>query len=442
MELHYYRTSSISGIMFVAITLFLIAPVSVFATSTPVKFNPIVNLSSNAGISKTPVVAAVGKNVYVAWVDSSPGRPETFFRASTDNGSTWGKIIQFPLTGSALDVQIAAEQNLVFLTWQQTISGNPAIDFVASADNGSSFGSVQNLSGVTGSTAIGPIVKAYANNVYVTWVRNPQDGVYFDKSVNFGLSFAPPKLVDPNGHEEDMALAGTSQVYLTWDSIYFMNSSDNGTTFSTAVKINTACCPNAKSREPMLSASGKNVYITWTSNSNGPYEAYVAVSQNLGANFTVTNLSGNFLGARELQISSSNSSEVYVNYRGKNTTRTVDEYINVSHDNGTTFTKPIELAKQSGPMVGFGGVHANGTSVYAFWPHGAAGNIEQMFLQASQDAGSTFGGVQQASSSTKGIVGMNDPGDAGPMIGVSGPHVYVVWQDSSTGNGDIYFRSS
>ena len=37
---------------------------------------------------------------------------------------------------------------------------------------------------------------------------------------------------------------------------------------------------------------------------------------------------------------------------------------------------------------------------------------------------------------------MNDPGDAGPMIAVSGPHVYAVWQDSSTGNGDIYFRDS
>ena len=325
----------------------------------------------------------------------SSGHAETYFRASKDNGTTWGTIIQFALKGASLNVQIAVEKNFVFLAWQQTVSGNPAIDFAVSANNGSSFGPVQNLSGITGSTAIGQIIKASANNVYVTWVRNPQNGIYFVKSTDYGVTFGVPKLLDPNGHEEDMTVAGKSNTYITWDSIFFTRSLDNGTTFSKALRINNLCCPHNLSREPMIAAFGTNVYITWTSNSIGPYEAYVAVSHNNGTTFTVTNLSGNFIGARELQVSSSNGTDVYVTYRGQNTTNTVDQYISVSHDNGTTFSKPIELAIQPGPMIGFGGVLANGTSVYTFWPHGAAGKVEQMFFQASKDACITFAGVQE-----------------------------------------------
>ena len=68
----------------------------------------------------------------------------------------------------------------------------------------------------------------------------------------------------------------------------------------------------------MIAAFGTNVYITWTSNSIGPYEAYVAVSHNNGTTFTVTNLSGNFIGARKCRfVSSSNGTDVYVTYRNE-----------------------------------------------------------------------------------------------------------------------------
>ena len=65
-----------------------------------------------------------------------------------------------------------------------------------------------------------------------------------------------------------------------------------------------------------------------------------------------------------------------------------------------------------------------------------------MYLQASQDTGATFGGVQQVSSSTTGVLGMGDGGnshDPGPITAASGGHIYIVWQDNSSGNGDIYF---
>ena len=60
------------------------------------------------------------------------------------------------------------------------------------------------------------------------------------------------------------------------------------------------------------------------------------MSQNHGSSFTITNLSGKFKSAREVQVADSGTN-VYVTYRGQNTTNTVNQYINVSNNNGTSF---------------------------------------------------------------------------------------------------------
>ena len=76
------------------------------------------------------------------------------------------------------------------------------------------------------------------------------------------------------------------------------------------------------------------------------------------------------------------------------------------------------------------------------WPHSDTKGISQMYFTASQDGGATWGTLQSLSTSTKGATGMNDPGDAGPMLATGNGHVYVVWPDTAVGSGDIIFRSS
>src|SRR5207244_5343026 len=69
-------------------------------------FGSTMNLSNNAGSSEVPVVAANGSNVYIAWHDDTPGKLKTSFRASHDNGITFGPTIQFLGKAAAHQVRI------------------------------------------------------------------------------------------------------------------------------------------------------------------------------------------------------------------------------------------------------------------------------------------------------------------------------------------------
>ncbi len=428
------------GVLMIVSAGISIQPTS--AASTAVTFGAAVNLSGDAGSSTTPVVATSGTYVYVAWIDKTPGHAEVFFRANSNYGAAnaWGSVIQFAQKGNALNVQIKSEGTHVLLTWQEgggKVTPTPYIEFAQSSNNGASFGPTVNLSIGTGLAAEDEVFAASGSNVYVTWTVPPKSGIGFAASHDYGVSFSAPTILAnlPGDHEQAVAAWG-SYVYVVWGpGASFVVSKDAGATFSSVTEIGSG------SREAMIVASANDVYVTWTSETTGSYQAYVAVSQNHGSSFTVTNLSGNFLSAREVQLAA-NGTNVYVTYRGQATTNTVNQYINVSNNNGTSFGLPIDLAAQTQGQTGFGGVIASGSNVYAMWPHSDSSGISQMYFSASQDSGSTWGGLQQLSASSTGATGMNDPGDAGPMLATGNGHVFVVWPDTSVGSGDIIFRSS
>jgi len=407
---------------------------TVSAQSTPVAFSGKQNLSNNIGNSTAPVIASVGSNVYVAWVDNTNGQAATTFRSSYDGGVTWNSPIQFLLSGKAHNEEMVAEGKYVFLSWEQ----NGFVMFAASSNKGSSFNTPLIMSTFLSTS---PIVRASGPNVYLVWVKSPRNGIYISISHDYGQTFpiAQQSLI-PGAYEPEIGVQGSSNVYVVSAGIFFTYSHNNGTSFSPIVRISQPGFSGTQAgREAMVSASGSYVYVTYTSNMFGPYHAYVVISNDSGVSFALPkDLTGTFASAREIQQDSAGSN-VYVTYRGQqNSSSNVNQYISVSNDNGTTFSKPFDLAVQKKGQIGFGGVVANGTDAYALWPHEAKGRITQMFFEASQDQGATWGGAQQLSFG-KGATGMNDPGDSGPMLSVSGGHIYIVWQDSSTGNGDIYF---
>jgi len=94
-------------------------------------------------ISVDTLVAASGSNnEYVAWWDNKTGNLEVDFVKSTDGGKTFGDTINISNSPDSRSVgaRIAAQGNNVYISWMEIKPGEKDVMFRASNDNGGTFG--------------------------------------------------------------------------------------------------------------------------------------------------------------------------------------------------------------------------------------------------------------------------------------------------------------
>ncbi len=431
----------------IASLLLTSSAISVYATSSQASFGSTINLSSNTGSSEVPVVAAKGSNVYIAWEDDTSGKFKTFFRVSHDNGTSFGLPIIFSVKGTAHQVRIFAEgSSNVYLAWVQTVNGQKEIFFAASHDGGNSFNTAKGINASsTSGKSISPVIGAYGNNVYVAWEDSTSGSkqILFTVSRDSGNTFVKPNVVLGSGGEPELAVS-QSNVYVIWAGTYIRVSHNNGTTFATAKHISTSCCSVGINREPKIAASGTNVYVTWPWNiagrQPGNYEAIMAISHNSGDTFlAAVNLSNDPGPSREVEVDAYGSN-VYATWWDSSVDgNREDQYVRASHDTGTTFDPVINLANNSGGEDGFGQVRSFGSNVYVVWPDNTPGNSD-VFIASSQDSGATYA-VQNLSNNAGTSLALGDPGNEKDAIAAVNNHIYVVWQDDTTGNNEVLFRA-
>ena len=90
---------------------------------------------------KAPI-ATSDNNVYITWWSNKTGNMEVMFRASTDNGVTFGDKINLSNTTEADsdDAEIAASGNSVYVTWWERNETSDTPVARVSNDNGATFG--------------------------------------------------------------------------------------------------------------------------------------------------------------------------------------------------------------------------------------------------------------------------------------------------------------
>src|SRR2546425_1483775 len=141
------------GIIIVAITL--ATTIAVTPTLIQIQSAHASVISSTSRIFGG-TIAISGSNVYAAWWNNKTGDFEVMFRASADNGHTFGPKINLSNSPgvASTDAQIAAEGKNVYVIWWER-SGNTAEPFLRiSYDNGNTFGQKIMLSNAT-AAAIG-----------------------------------------------------------------------------------------------------------------------------------------------------------------------------------------------------------------------------------------------------------------------------------------------
>ena len=92
-------------------------------------------------------IAASDNNVYIAWWTNKTGNMEVMFRASTDNGVTFGDKMNLSNTTEADsdDAEIAASGDSVYVTWWERNDTSDEPVARVSNDNGATFGPLLRL---------------------------------------------------------------------------------------------------------------------------------------------------------------------------------------------------------------------------------------------------------------------------------------------------------
>lgn len=95
-------------------------------------------------------IAISGDNVYIVWFSDKnmpSNNSEVFFRASTNGGATFGDKVNLSntTTTDSVDAEIAADGDEVIVTWWERNQTSNEPVFRASVDNGLTFGPLLEL---------------------------------------------------------------------------------------------------------------------------------------------------------------------------------------------------------------------------------------------------------------------------------------------------------
>src|SRR5919107_3179980 len=93
-------------------------------------------------IAAAAPIATSGDNAYITWWSNKTGNEEVMFRASTDNGATFGDKINLSNTTAADsdDAEIAASGDSGYVTWWERNETSDTPVARVSNNNGATFG--------------------------------------------------------------------------------------------------------------------------------------------------------------------------------------------------------------------------------------------------------------------------------------------------------------
>lgn len=108
-------------------------------------FEKPINISNNFGASGWPKIASDG-NIYISWVDSSPGKFDLFITKSSNGGTSFENATNISNThNESYDSKMSALNNSVYVIWQEGVLGNHTISFAKSTTFVPEFGSFASI---------------------------------------------------------------------------------------------------------------------------------------------------------------------------------------------------------------------------------------------------------------------------------------------------------
>lgn len=333
------------------------------------------------------------QHVHVVWQDKQSGNFEIYHKKSTDQGNTWSAVHRLTYSGNPSvtpDIDISSE-GTVYVVWNDSSSGNGDIYFKKSTDGGSTWSALSRMTWNNGDSRNPKIKVDSGGTLHVAW-QDKTPGNYeilYRRSTNGGAAWSALKrLTWTSGDSCHPALdaGGDGRVHVLWDDvspgnaeIYYKNSSDNGVSWPGAQRL-TYNSGYSWAGDVMVKSSA-NIHVFWSDLSPTNAEIHHKRSTNVGS----------------------------------------------------TWLPPQRLTWNSGGSWSADACEDNAENFHLVWHDFTPGNAE-IYHKTSPDGGSTWVGTERLT--------WNSGESKKPRIAVSNVDcLYVVWQDNSMGNAEIFFKS-
>ncbi|MDX1371699.1 MAG: sialidase family protein [Nitrososphaeraceae archaeon] len=386
----------------------------------------VLNLTDNKNDSVYGQIAALENEVYVVWQESVKEKPinreyDIYFIKSTDRGKTFTDPINLSNTsGFSEHPQISVSDKGIFIIWvDNNGSNNTEIMFTRSLDKGKSFTEPSNLSN-TLTNSNNAEISTFGNKVYVVWQEVEINNLHKGKN----------KISEKKDN----------------GNILFRASLDEGNTFKDTIELMN----NTNDSFPKINSYNDYVYVVWNSEpkignkaSNIDEGLFFAKSQDNGKTFgNITRLASENFG--EAQISTFDK-HVFIVWSGSQFSNINNIYFVNSNNYGNSFTNPTSIFEN---LTNFKDMTqsdlrfvthpsnvevANNDKFFVVWQNSINPQNEDIFLDTNVLNNSTFGNIINLSNNS----GISEC----PSIAISDQDIFVIWEDFSPGNHEIFFTS-
>jgi hypothetical protein len=392
-------------VLSVLIWMLLLIGIQLNCYSQPVGWSDDIRLTDAPLISANPSIAVDGNNLYVVWQDARNNESyddyEIYFKKSTDNGKTWSE--------------------------EMRLSNGPHYsDYPKVAVNG--------------------------NNIHVIWTDDRNlDGfdIYYNRSNDGGETWLGEERICPatasgspgyldiavNGSNVHVVYGDCSEALNSDFHIYYINSSDNGQTWSTRQRL-TSLIRNPN--HPSMAVNDNNVHIVWMDHydKNGQGTA--------GAIFYMNSTDGGLTWSEDFNLTPMNLDAAYpdIVVNGNIIHVTFSEEVSGiwethyrrSEDGGISWSEDTQLTDWNRDHWG-SSIDVYGANVsivwWTSWIQEPDGNGEIYYINSS-DNGYSWGENLRLTY---------DPESAGQAdISLSVSFINIVWNDKRDGNVEIYYK--
>ncbi len=237
-----------------------------------------------------PSIACVGERVFIALNDSHPGNTEVYFRRSTDNGTTWDSVKQISnAAGRSEDPSITASDGHVYMAWNDNRTGIMQTWYRHSSDWGTTWGDETQMTNAA-QFAYFPFIHAVNNDVDLLWGNRTGSSytVMYKHSSDHGATWSEEQALsnEVNATSAYPTLVRRDKnVHVTWfdfnSGVYYRRSNDGGSTWIPALQLVTAA---SNPGSPFIGLNNTALHLIWLDHRDG-YSA-IYYTRNLTGNST------------------------------------------------------------------------------------------------------------------------------------------------------------